>query len=402
MELSEFESVLSELDAQIEGAKEKLERKAQREVLQKKLREAARRCSAIDSRIASLRQLGDEPGEHVLAFAARLRSEADAIRTELFSFDPEAANKQAVEPPTLSEMIRPLDAAEKKALLDLMIEIEGVSLDKVPQAEKEPVVTSWAIRWRILADQFGRERTKADRDAQRCYGWISGAREKHIPGIFIPALNKDTPGDWQAILAKTNLNLLMIRSEQIKKEEAEKEWDNTVMKLADVMGVFPDFKVLQGAAESEEGRRFRHLLRELAKNESRRPELAELCRSYRNALEPEFSFLWKDENADDDPDCDPGKHLSNIEIVQRLLGRMIRKGIIGGRTAPTAMLLKGFPPHDLGRAKEAFDLLSKAEIIHQAKEGNVASITADVCHVAKALVDGCKSRIAAVDEWAGI
>lgn len=278
-----------------------------------------------------------------------------------------------------------------------MDEIERTDLRVLPPEDLRLHLVIWSLRWRLMVEAAGPECAEHDRDVRRCFARIAQERDRYRIEM-IPALSRNGTGDWARERARADAALRDLREQR---EAALARETHLFSELRELMGAFPSHADLKQHQDSPEARRFRHLVREIGRSEHLRDQLSEMCRPYRPALEPEFAFLWRpDEDDEDNEGIETGRRLTNHDIMSRLLRRMIRKGIIGGKTCPTDMLFRGFPQHDVARAKEALEILRRVGAVVISKAGDVAALSTAYLKELKAFVEVGVSGIETVDTWA--
>jgi len=412
MEPNEFQAILSELDGQIAAAKANQERRLRRDALERRLKEIEEQIAPVEQRVIQVRQLGEEPSERVLRCLAALRESAELTRKEIDSLTTPATQAPAppqpivqIPPPPaapskppapLPSPFKALPASDRQGFIVLMDEIERTDLRVLPPEDLRLHVVIWSLRWRQMVEAAGPESAEHDRDVRRCFARIAQERDRYRLEM-IPALARNGTGDWARERARAEAALRDLREQR---EAALARETRLFSELRELMGAFPSHADLKQHQDSPEARRFRHLAREIGRSEHLRDQLSEMCRPYRPALEPEFSFLWRPEEDDEDEVVQTGRRLTNHDIMRRLLRRMIRKGIIGGKTCPTDMLFRGFPQHDVCRAKEALEILARVGAVVISKAGDVAAISTGFLKEVKAFVEAGVSGIEAVDTWA--
>lgn len=204
---------------------------------------------------------------------------------------------------------------------------------------------------------------------------------------YIDALNRDKVGNWvkQLEQAKTALAETTLRVQ--RREISYRDMDELRM-----MTIHPE-------ALNDEGlKRARHLVRSVGAVEQFREELADVAGDLRSQLGSEFDFLWSGMKQEEEA---VSRHLSNREIVKRILSRMLSKALIGGCHGPLEKIAKGFPEHDKGRAKEAIERLVKAGVIRQKTNVGTQRVSIERVFVTpcEKFVKGEPLGIPAVDEW---
>jgi hypothetical protein len=146
----------------------------------------------------------------------------------------------------------------------------------------------------------------------------------------------------------------------------------------------------------------RHAIRTAARHVHLRPELADALQPYQSILDHDFGFLWRD-GREEEEEADPKKTLTNRDIAARILRRMKSKTMIGACHAPEGRISKGFPPHDMGKAKEMIDVLVKSGIIRRKDNAGELRVSLEPTAIpqVEAFLAGAAMGIRDVDELCG-
>ncbi len=351
-----FEDVIAELDGQIADAKSEKTKKAKAEDLRRKLRNAQGSMDHLRPRIEELRNLGKEPSERILNYCETLEKEITDTARELEDL--------AVPPP------EPLTEEETAEARDFFTEVKSTPIETLPKDEQSCLVRIWAFRWRLMAERMGQERIQHDADMKAAFGAVAGLRDQYYEGS-LPALKRDLkrPENWEAHLARARADLEQIRENNRKLDDRRDAVETMLEELEALTYQFASSKgqpELDGKAADV--KRFRHLVRETAKAVGMRPKIADICRSFRNALEPEFSFLWRNGESKTEEEA-PREKLTNRDVASRIIRRMISNAMIGECHAPIEKVYKGFAGHDQARAKECVKLLIDSGVFKWKRQG---------------------------------
>lgn len=386
METLEYRKLLMMLDGQIEEAKKAAEEKARRETLEQHLKLVKHQIENIESRKAELERLGVQPPVDLSRVLAQLSAERDGLEKQL------AGPEQPVVPKPSPRM-----STEDRALVEALYDdVMTTPSDGLTPDERWVQFEVWALRWRIVAERVGTEVADADGFLKMCFARI---RERMAaapePGWHIDALEREQKADWVAQLRTSEERLLALVENRHRAEETERLSEQAIQEITMQVKVFLD------AGLDANDRLLRHHVRSAAKYEHLREELAEILLPVREKLGEEFDFLWK--NGQEEPEEKPAepRRMTNQEIVSRILRRMHSKRLIGGCHGPWNRIYHGFPEHDKGRAKEALDILVKAEILRKKPTliGPRISIEPKRMHFVEAAIAGRPMGLPAVDEW---
>lgn len=376
----EFENLVNGLDAKI------VEAKAATAEAQKRADEAAKRANTEKE----LRRLIGQ----IAAITPKL---AEAYTLGLSLPDVDAAldtlkHEQQVLETTLATLPKPdrttvRDADIKADLQNLIEEIRHTNVRGMDDDEREVLYDVWALRWRIHAETYGQDRVQTDPDFKCVYGLIKASFEVAPVQHYIDALNRDKTGNWVRQLEKAKMELGDITLRVERRETAYRDMDELRL-----MSIHPE------SLDDEGWKRTRHLTRTVAALPQFREELADVVSDMRSQLCPEFDFLWTDVKHEEEL---PSRHLSNREIVKRILSRMLSKALIGACHGPLEKIAKGFPEHDKGRAKEAIERLVRAGVIRQKTNVGTQRVSIERVFVTpcEKFVKGELLGVPAVDDW---
>jgi hypothetical protein len=344
MDTMKYRELLGTLDRQIEEAKKEAEEKGRLEDLDRRIKLCQHWIDGLATRKAELAKYGvavssvDIDGE-----IRKIEEEKKALEEQFRG--PAAVGIQAMAPPDHEELGRIIEEASNTVLDDMSFE------------ERWSLYGIWACRWRILAVRVGQAVVDRERTFGKAFGIIRD-RMKNEPyrGPFISALDPRAEDDWLERLTTYEEMLKKASEIRAEKEKAQDAQEATLFELGAVTQKYH-------LPEDPEGMRLlKHHVRQAARYEHLREEVADMAAKYRSHLEPEFAFLWKKAEAEaEEPEI--ARKLTNREIAARLLRKMKSKGLIGASHGPYDMLPKGFPAHDVGRAKETLDVLIRAGIL---------------------------------------
>jgi hypothetical protein len=249
------------------------------------------------------------------------------------------------------------------ALEELARQIQSAGTAKLPRDLQQKQLQIWAIRWRLLLQEAGEESAN-DREMRRVVRLLHTMRANCTSGKespYISALNPNETRDWRKELTE---------AEKLKAEILSRH-----RRYTEVRGKLGELELFlaQGDPKSEEDeRRLHHLIRDCAKYENQRGELADMLAPYREILPAEFGFLWVKAPIDEAP-VHRAK-LSNYDIACRILRRLVQNRKISEGYIPTEMITLGFEGADRGRAKEAVALLVRAGVLLSKKNGATISL----------------------------
>lgn len=382
MDVSKFEQVLNGLDDAIEAAKKEKDA----EEVSRKLRDANTRFQTLQGKLDALVKLGKVPPKEATDMAAELKAAAETYKEQLDKLIPPG---EEVQPPAAkTAWLLPKKHEIPDARMAECSERCSEILQEVAWLPEDNPADRWddleelTVRWRLAVDGIPKEYLPFE--ARRSYAAIRDAMEADRTGSrYLPALHQGEEGDWSSVLAKVAANRTARKQER---ERVVQEIQTCVQSAA----ASPDDKEVQ--------RKFLHAVRTAIKYEDLRPMVASLCSPWRNKMEAAGFTLWAKSAAEP---TEKAKHLSNREIVERILRRMVRKAAIGGCHVPFEKLYTGFPAHDQSRAKDAIGLLKKDGILFVKSTGigERASIdTAWVTNV-KGFLDEGGTLAAGVNGW---
>lgn len=387
MDTVEYQRLIGALDQQIGDIKKQEDEKKKREDLEQRLKLVDHWIEGLKQRLEDITATGAIPVVDVGTKLAELQAERESIVKEL-------------------SLKKELESRDRDEILALIAEIAGFASAHLSKEERWMVFETWACRWRIVVDKYAQEVTEQDLSLRRCFALIRESMQKEPDLLwFIKALNKDEHGNWEERLYSLGKSLSGARetreqaaasAETASKKDSEREeaQDAAIWNLMAIVREYSEKKT------DESARQLRHQLRMIAKFEHLREEAADIARTHRNLLEPEFSFLWPKKKKDQDEEP-ISKKLTLRDIVARLLRRMKMKSLIGACHGPFEMIGKGFPDHDKGRAKEAIELLSKYGVIRYRSThiGIRISIEPKMIPVVDRFMEGAAFSIEPVDKW---
>lgn len=347
MDTPEFENLLGDLDRQIVEAKKTAEIRAKRDAAEKQLKRLRVRLEALQPRIDEIKRPGAEPDPRAERLLSEMREEERSLMAELEHLGVTTA--PAVEPAEPARPAPPVSLEEKQDVVALLAEMAATDLDTLDPEEREVLFRVWALRWRLTAEDVGQERVNRDSDMRKAYARLREAMDRHRAG-YIPALSqsrRDPRPVWERQLGFATREREDIRTRLAARRLAEQKFQELAAFAA--AGV-------QGDGE-EKVRRFRHLVRDVAKAPSMRDDLVDLCGPHRAA--------------------------------------------IGGCHVPLEKLYKGFPSHDQSRAKEALDLLEKTGVlrIKSTEKGPRASLEPAFVTAAEGFVAGGAAGYEDLEAW---
>jgi hypothetical protein len=275
----------------------------------------------------------------------------------------------------------------RRLLKELHQEIQQLVPLREPRDLQWARLEIWAVRYRLLLEEAGPEH---GRDPE--FGRIHGAIRTKMAGVypsgkgpFIRALHSGERRNWAVELEEAKA-----RYEKIATRH--RLYTETRAKLLELESF-----LAQGEPASEEERRLHHLIRECAKYENLRGELADMLEPYRKILPAEFGFLFGEGPVDVAPVERP--RLSNFDIACRMLRRLLRNHKVGEVYIPIDMITRGFEGADRGRAKEAVALLVRAQVLLLKKEGRTVSLAHDSVRRVERFLAGEPLGVEEVDKW---
>jgi hypothetical protein len=243
----------------------------------------------------------------------------------------------------------------------------------------------------------GRDLARTDWRFRKAYGILRDAlRRADAPDVT--ALHPESHRDWVAELGRALEDLERFRA--LGRERDDRARSAAV--LFDELRSVPSRHLIP---EDPEGvRLLREGIARLRAYLPLREELARFALPYRSVLGSAFDFLWKvksPEGGGRDPVEKKANHLTRRRILERMLGRMLSKNAIGGVHAPLELVLRGFPPHQGGLAKEALDAACQAGLVSRKGTPYGERVYLEPVHVraARAFCKGRDFGLAALDRW---
>ncbi len=385
MDPADYDRVLKLLDGEIEKA----EKAKRRDEVERALRDHRKLKEALEAKIARLRTLGAGAPAEAASLLRRMEQEEAALVGELEKLPIILLPPPEPEPVRLPvpQRAKPLLFEEQGEFTALLREMDETGLAACGDEERWTLFEIWADRWRILVDRFGSHAAK-DRIASAAYARIRGSMEEFAGENrpYIPALNEEKKLDWPERLREAQGRCAALAQRRRMKLEARRK----MRELENLLG-------RDDLATEEAERRLRHAVRDIAREESLRGELADMVEPYRQSLGAEFDFLFQPVGAEDSKAL--RVKLSNRDILSRLLRRLANKGMIGEKYCPADMVPKGFPPHDAGRAKEAIRVLQQAGVLLSGKGGEVISLAPEWTARVREFLAGEPLGAEGVDAW---
>lgn len=382
METLEYRKLLTLLDAYIDDAKRIAEEKARREALEQHLKLVHHQIETITARKVQIDKLGISAPVDLAAILNRL----DAEKTTL--------EKQLRREPDAPKVTRMSDA-DRKITEELYQEVMDIPVDQLEDEERWAQFEIWSIRWRIIADRVGNDIVNSDGFLKMCFARIRERMDAFPDGYrFITALDQEHAGEWPGRLKLQEAKLAKLLEIRRSEEEAGRIAEEALQALVLQVATF------RNAQDDSNERMLRHAVRNAAKFEHLREEIAETITELRPKLEGEFGFLWNVTNGEDDP-APASQKLTNKDILSRICRRMFSKRLIGACHGPWDLIYKGFPEHDKGRAKEALELLAKAGILRKKSTliGFRVSIEPKMMQQVEAAIEGRCTGITSLDLW---
>jgi hypothetical protein len=386
VEPSEFEGLLASLDATLDRTK----KNKRADELGLELRTLDSRLKAVDQRLADLSKAGGKPEKKAIEMIDVMRRRKLEVESELALIFPAP---QASAAPVRIQTPRPVSVARLTEAEGQEVELVISALDGAPDdLDREDalyLIEEASIRWRLIAESIGNP-DPAPGLLRKCYAKIMEFREKRgLTQLRLDALFRSVVKDWNDELSRVRRMAL----EAGEKRRASIE--------ATVDGVGQAMSKYITTKDGEDRRIFMHVVRDAAKNTDLRDEIAVICRIVKSELVSEgFGFLW---DADKEEEPEPEKEaMTRLGVAQRLLRRMINKGVIGGKHAPREMLYRGFPKGTAeGMAVELIEILERAGAIRtkSSSYGKRSAVETAWVQKAQRLLAGMKSGTAMVDDW---
>lgn len=391
MDTLEYRKLISTLDSQLDRAKQEAEAKARREQLETHIKLVVHQMEQLRTRKEQFEKLGVAP-------AVDLNPILEKLTLDKASFE-----QQLLDPPPLLLPEKGVEQEDRDRLVVLLRAIESTSLAGLPPEERWLQIEAWAIKWRFIVDRVGQNSMGQDRLFGKVYATIRSLMDREPESPYRSRANEPLtrrkPGtvsstDWNERAWAVERSLLSLEQARRRDEEQARGIDE------DMKGFSTAFTNHQADYGAATDKALRHAIRTAARHVHLRPELAEALLPYRASLDQEFGFLW-DDGKDDGEEEVAKKSLTNRDIVARLLRRMKSKTMIGACHCPEDMISRGFPPHDMGRAKEVIDILVKSGVIR--RKDNVGELRVSLEPPAmpqiEAFLTGAPMGIRDVDAW---
>lgn len=292
----------------------------------------------------------------------------------------------------MSPVARALDERWGRVIGKIVEEAREVAVSAAPQSERVADLRVLTLRWRCLAQIVGQDFARTESRFRKAFGVLRDA-VRTVGALRLEALDPEARRDWVAELARAREDLDRIRA--VSGERADRARGAAV--LFDELRSIPARYVLP--EDSEGLRLLRDGVAELAAFLPLRDELARFTLPYRAVLGGAFDFLWKEKRGEEDETR--ATHLTRRQILERMLGRMLSKQAIGAVHAPIELVLRGFPPHQYGLAKEALDVACLAGLVGRkgTHYGERVYLEPKLLGAAWDFCEGRTSGLAALDRW---
>lgn len=384
MDTFRYRKMLGALDDQLCRVKAEAERRERREKIEHDLKMVEHWLDGLTQRKAELEKYGAEPEIDVVKEIDNLRSQKDTLEAELLELE------------NLKDAVAPEDAGELDALAR---EIEEATLPDDPK-HAWSIFEEWALRWRVIAQRFRDTAFEREPRFRRVYAKIRERMDEQPDrGWFIAALDPKRKDDWNAALQIVRDKLAALEAERQASDAKEAAAEKAIIEVVQAQVDY------EGHPDEEQERLFRHAVRNAAKYDHLRDEVAVAVKPHKEFLGKEFAFLWKNgdpETKSKGEKAEKGRKLTNREIVARMLRRMRSNNLIGGCHGPRESMWNGFPEHDQGRAKEAMELLIRHGVMRckSTQIGDRVSIEPRFVGKAMAFVERNEPmEIGGVDAW---
>ncbi len=388
MNTLEYQRIISALDDQLERAKREAEAKQKREALEQHVKLVLHQITNIETRKADCEKYGIKPPMDLNGILTRLRAEKEALEKQLAAPEEEPAA-------VLDGRLADDDRAEVIALTD---EISNTNPTMIAEVERWMLFEIWAIRWRIIMERIGPGGAEHGL-LKRAYALIREAMNTHRSdqGWYIDALDKTKGGlgfNWAAKLEITERKLEDLTLARRKEREAEEGEAKVIEDLESAIATYA-----QGM-NPETWRSLCHAVRQAARYEHLREDVAGMVEGWKAEFGQDFAFLWEKEKPEEPVKADE-KRVTGREIVRRILHRLRNKGCIGASHAPAEKMYKGFPDHEQARAKDCLEMLVKAGIVRRKNTGIGPRVSVEAGMVARvdSFFQGSSMNIKLVDDW---
>lgn len=391
MDTLEYRRLISSLDEQLERAKREAEAKQKREALEQHVKLVVHQITSFEGRKAEFEKFGLKPPFDMEPLLARLRGEKATLERQLSGAEEP--------PPVVAPGEYKLQDAEKDEVCAIADEVANTDTSPMPEIERWLLFEIWATRWRLVMERTGNQAAE-NYYMKRTYARIVETIKTFKPtdvGWFIDALDKAKSGpgyNWQERLDMCHRRLTQLLEARRKERESDEAETQAIDGLESAMATYA-----QGNSD-ETYRGLCHAIRQAARFEHLREDVAGMVGGWKDRFGEEFAFLWQNGKEEPAPKEDEKKIL-NREIVRRILHRLRSKGCIGASHAPIEKMWKGFPNHDQARAKEGLELLIKNGVIRRKNTGIGLRVSVESGMVARvdSFFQGKDMGIKAVDDW---
>lgn len=385
----EYNRLIGALDHDIERARVEHERRERVEKVEQRRKILTHWQTGLQARKEQLAKYGGTTNVDVDAKLAEIAAELGRLETE-------GADQPANAPPPA------LSVAARQELTSLIDEVNKTvpELAERPYQERLALLRIWSARWRILALKSGEILVAREGVFKAGYAAIAQARDAVIPAERLDALSQHanpTISVWEGSVAGNIETLRALEAVRRKEESDARDAEVCVDELtAFISAVTP--------TTHEETRTLKHLVRQAARYEHLRSEVAELCGHYKDVLLPEFAFLWPEGEKSEEAEEPSATRLNMMDIAARICRRLKNKSMIGACHAPWLKVAKGFASHDYGRAEEAMEAMSKVGVLRKRRTGIGFRVSLEPSFMAAidSLIAGRPSGVPALDAWLGV
>jgi len=390
METVEFSRILHSLDGQLDRVKKEAEQKQKREALEQHIKLVNHQISTLETKKAEFDKYGAKPPIDIEPILTRLRGERTGWEKQLAAQEEE----MLVGEWRLSEK-------DREDALAIAEEVVKADVGQLPEVERWLWIEIWATRYRMVVERAGNPAAATHPVIKRTFAKIAEVLNQWRSldqGWYIDALDKTKGGmgyNWQMRLDQAKKRLADEQEARKREKEAEDGVTRAVEGLDTAIAAYA-----QGKTE-DTFRTLCHSIRNAAKYEHLRDEVAVMIYGWKDLLGEEFAFLWPSGKLEDQTPREDGKKIESREFVRRILHRLRSKACIGGSHAPAEKMWKGFPNHDQARAKECLDMLIKAAVVRSKNTqiGQRVSVEPGMVARVDAFFQGKEMGIKEVDDW---
>lgn len=390
MDTLEYRKLITTLDEQLERVKRESELKRKREEIEQHIKLVVHQITNLEARKAEFEKFGVKPPLDIEPVIARLRKEKVGFESQL-----NAAEEQAEE----TRGDGRLQGADRDEIIALTEEARASNPSTMTEVERWTLFEIWATRWRIVLDRAG-SATAESYYMKRAYAVIVEIVKSFKAtdqGWYIDALDKAKSGpgyNWEARLDACHRRLTELLETRKKERDAEAAEAKAIEVLESSIAAYAQDNT------DETYRGLCHGIRQAARFEHLRDDVAGMVSGWKDRFGEEFAFLWQNGKVEE-PIAKPDDKVTNKEIIRRILHRLRSKGCIGASHAPVEKMWKGFPNHDQARAKEGLELLVKNGMIRRKNTGIGPRVSVETGMVMKvdAFFQGKELGVKPIDDW---